>query len=172
MKSLFALLLFISTNLFSQDKIENLKINWPEKYAWKIGNNQENDKIHFVELVPGNEDINNWTIIGTMLSIKGITNLPMDTAVNLMYEQTKANAPKATVTIIEKNETDSNHWVIFKIESPSFNDSNTPESQLYYIVQGKSSLYSNFVALKQKKLSDEFVKEWIDVFKKSELIYQ
>lgn len=172
MKSLFALLLFISTNLFSQDKIENLKINWPDKYAWKIGNNQENDKIHFVELVPGNEDINSWTIIGTMLSIKGITKLPMDTAINLMYEQTKANAPKATLTIIEKNETDSNHWVIFKIESPSFNDSNTPESQLYYIIQGKSSLYSNFVALKQKKLSEEFVKEWIDVFKKSELIYQ
>ena len=95
MKSLFALLLFISTNLFSQDKIENLKINWPEKYAWKIGNNQENDKIHFVELVPGNEDINNWTIIGTMLSIKGITNLPMDTAVNLMYEQTKSKCSKS-----------------------------------------------------------------------------
>ena len=165
-------ILFISFNMFGQNEIENLKVNWPEKYEWKIGSNQETEQVHFIELVPGKESIDNWTIIGTMMSIKGATNVPMDVATNLMFDQTKATAPKAKLTIIEKNETVENHWIIFTIESPRFTDDKTPESQLYYIVQGKSSLYSNFVAIKEKKLSEDFINDWIKVFKSSELVYQ
>lgn len=172
MKIITILALLISINVFGQKEIENLKVNWPEKYEWKIGSNQETEQMHFIELVPGKESIDNWTIIGTMMSIKGATNVPMDVAINLMFDQTKATAPKAELTIIEKNETDSNHWAIFKIESPSFTNDKNPESQLYYIIQGKSSLYSNFVAIKKKKLSKDFVDEWIKVFKSSELVYQ
>jgi hypothetical protein len=90
----------------------------------------------------------------------------------LMSDQAKQNAPAAKVTLIEKNEEGKNAWIIFKIESPRFKNDSKPESQLYYIVQGESSLYSNFVALKEKKLSDEFVNKWKEIFKSSELIYQ
>lgn len=166
------IILFISINIFGQNKIEKLKINWPEKYEWKIGSNQETEQMHFIEFVPRKESIDNWTIIGTMISIKGATNVSMDVAINLMFDQTKATAPKAKLTIIEKNETDENHWTIFTIESPRFTDNKNPESQLYYIVQGKSSLYSNFVAIKEKKLSKDFINDWTKVFKSSELVYQ
>jgi ABC-type metal ion transport system substrate-binding protein len=44
-----------------------------------------------------------------------------------------------------------------------------PESQLWYVRQGKSALYINIIAMKEKKLEDDFVKEWTEVFKKSEV---
>lgn len=172
MRIIALLTLLIPINVFGQNEIENLKINWPEKYEWKIGSNQETEQIHFIELVPGNESVDNWTIIGAMISIKGATNVPMDVAVDLMFDQTKATAPKAKLTVIEKNETDPNHWIIFKIESPSFTNDENPESQLYYIIQGKSSLYSSFVAIKEEELSKDFVEEWIEIFKSSEFVYQ
>jgi len=172
MKNFKLFILLIAFNSFSQEKIENLKINWPEEYQWKIGSNQETQQIHFMEIIPGNESVDSWTIIGTMMSIKGATGIPMDKAISLMYEQTKASAPKAQLTVIEKSETGKNHWALFKIESPSFKGDKTPESQLYYIIQGESSLYSNFVAVKEKKLSSEFIEKWSKVFKSSELVFE
>ena len=106
------------------------------------------------------------------MSIKGAKNVPMDKAMNLMYDQAKQNAPDATLTLIEKNETSKNHWILFKIEAPRFKNDKRPESQLYYVIQGESSLYSNFVALKEKKLSDDFVNKWKEIFKASELTFQ
>ena len=172
MKSIFVVLLVALTGHTSlAQSQENLKIIWPEEYKWKIGSNQENENIHMLELIPGDEKIDKWTIMGTMMSIKGAKNVAMDKAMNLMFDQAKQNAPKATLTLIEKDEAAKNPWVIFKIESPRFNNDKNPESQLYYIVQGESSLYSNFVAIKEKQLQEEFVNKWVRVFKSSELVY-
>lgn len=170
MRILTILALFISINLFGQDTIESLKIHWPEEYEWKIGSNEEDGNIHFLELIPGNETVENWTIIGTMMSLKDVRNVPMDIVINMMFEQSKIDAPESKLTLIEKNETDANHWALFTIESPWFNDDENPESQLFYIVQGNSSLYTNFVAIKEKELSKEFVDKWVKVFKASELV--
>lgn len=141
-------LLLFSLTVFSQDKIENLKIDWPESYEWEIGSNQENESMHMIELIPKSQSLQNWKIIGTMISIKGATNVPMDVYIDLMYTQMKQNAPKAKLTVLEKDETGKNHWALFIIESPRFNDDKTPESQIYYVIQGNSSLYSNLVAVK------------------------
>lgn len=166
------ILILLTFGAFGQEKIENLKIVWPEEYKWKIGSNQEDGSIHMLELIPGNEKVDKWTIMGTMMSIKGAKNVPMDKVMTTMFEQAKQNAPKATVTLIEKNENVKNHWTIFKIEAPRFNNDKNPESQLYYVIQGESSLYSNFVAVKEKTLSDEFVEKWKLIFKSSELVYE
>jgi hypothetical protein len=166
------ILTLLAIGAFGQEKIENLKIVWPEEYKWKIGSNQEDGSVHMIELIPGNESIDKWTIMGTMMSIKGAKNVPMDVVMNSMFDQAKQNAPKATVTLVEKDETAKNHWTIFKIEAPRFNNDKNPESQLYYVVQGESSLYSNFVAIREKKLSDEFIEKWKGIFKKSELVYE
>jgi len=166
------LLIFVTFGVRAQEKIENLVITWPEEYKWQIGSNQEDGKMHMMELVPGNETVDKWTIIGTMISIKGVKGVSMDAIMKLMYEQAKENAPKATVTLVEKDENAKNQWIIFKIEAPRFKDDKTPESQLYYVIQGESSLYTNFVAIKEKTLSPEFVTKWTAVFKASQLVYQ
>jgi hypothetical protein len=155
-----------------QTKIENLKINWPDEYKWKVATNQEDDKQQMIEVIPGNETIDKWTIIGTMMSIKGVQNVPMEVAMNLMFDQAKQSAINPKLTIFERNDTAAHPWILFTIETPKFKDDNNPESQLYYIIQGSSSLYSNFVAVKQKKLSKDFIDKWVLVFKASELVYQ
>jgi len=164
-------LVTLTVSVFGQVQ-ENLKIDWPEEYKWKIGSNQEDGAVHMLEIIPGNEMVDKWTIIGTMMSIKGAKNLSMDVAMQTMFDQAKQNAFKATMTLIEKNESGKNHWIIFKIEVPRFNNDKNPESQLYYIIQGKTSLYVNFVAIREKSLSKDFVDKWITIFKSSELIYQ
>ena len=168
----FATFFILTITSFGQSTIENLKIVWPEEYKWKVGSNQEDQTQQMIELIPGNETIDKWTIIGTMMSTKGAKNVPMDVAMNTMFDQAKQNAIKPTLTLIERNDTAKNAWIIFKIEAPKFKNDKNPESQLYYIIQGQSSLYSNFVAIKEKTLSKDFVDKWTKVFKSSELVYQ
>lgn len=169
MKKILAISLFlIITNIvFSQ---ESLKIVWLEKYEWKILSNQEDGNIHMLELIPGKENANNWTMLGQMLSIKGAIDVPMEDAKNMMFEQTKVDSPNARLTVIEKNEDDEYPWILFKIEKPKNKGNKKPESQLWYIKQGKTSLYVNFIAMKKKKLKKDFVRDWSKVFKESEIV--
>lgn len=168
---LLTYLIVASFNILSaQQKAESLKIVWPEEYKWKIGSNQEDNRVHMMELIPEKERITKWTIIGTMLSIKGVKNVPMDVAMSTTFEQAKLNAPKAVLTLIERDDKAQNPWILFKIEAPEFKNDKNPESQLYYVIQGDQSLYSNFVAMKVTSLNNEFVEKWGKVFKSSELV--
>ncbi len=92
---------------FGQGTIENLKIVWPEEYKWKIGSNQEDQKQQMIELIPGKETIDKWTIIGTMISLKGVKkkNIPMEVAMNFMFNQAKQNAINPVLTLVERNDT-------------------------------------------------------------------
>jgi hypothetical protein len=104
MKHLFTYAIcFLCFHSFAQKK-ETLKIVWPEEYKWKIGSNQENETVHMMELIPGNETVEKWTIIGTMMSYKGAQAFPVDKAMNLMFDQTKQSAPDAKLTMVEKDE--------------------------------------------------------------------
>jgi hypothetical protein len=167
----FAIVVLASISSMAQQQGENLKIVWPEEYKWVVGSNQEDKSVHMMELIPGNETLQKWTMMGNMLSIKGAKNVPMDVAVNMTFEQAKQQAPKAKLTVIEKDEKAKNPWVLFKIEAPNFLNDKNPESQLYYIIQGNDALYSNFIALKEKTLKDDFVAKWTKVFKASEIVY-
>lgn len=173
MKKLFIILLLsIIIPAIAQQKMENLKVNWPEEYKWKIGNNQEDKTIHFMELIPEKETLENWSIIGTMMSLKNVQKMPMDKAVELFYNQTKKSAPNAKLTVLDKKEQIENPWVLFKVEVDKYLDDPNPESQVYYVIQGNSSLFVNIVGIKQKIISQEFEEKWGKIFKSSELIYQ
>jgi len=169
MKSILITSLFFFFSLISFGQ-ESLKIHWLEKYEWKVLSNQESESMHMIELIPGKEDGQNWTKLGQMLSIKGAKNIPMEEAQKMMFQQTKTTSPKAKLTFLEKDENDPYPWILFKIESPNFTDDKNPESQLWYIKQGETSLFVNFIALKKKKLKDDFVDEWSKVFKESEVV--
>jgi len=151
---------------------ENLKIAWPGDIKWKIGSNQKSGNTRMVELIPENESINNWTILGTMISIMGSRSMSVEKVMEMTYNQTVKNAPKAKLKLIEKGIKSGSPWILFRIESPSFNNSKIPESQLYYIIQGKQALYSNFVTVKQPALGVLFVEKWVKIFKNSALVDQ
>ena len=159
-------------NLFGQTKSESLKIIWPEEYKWKIGSNQENNTMHFMELIPGNEKITKWTMMGTMMSLKNVKITSTDQVVQMYTESSLKESPKAKLTVIEKSDSTKNIWVLYKIETPSFPNDPKPESQLFYALQGDTTLYVNFIAIKEKTLSEDFINKWTKVFKTSELVYQ
>jgi tetratricopeptide (TPR) repeat protein len=149
---------------------ESLMLNWPDEENWKVGDDQENETQHVLDLIHSNETIDKWTELGNMTSIKGVKGIPVDKAMNLMYEQSKQQAPKAKLTFIEKDENAENPWIIFTIESPSFKNDKKPESQLWYIVQGKQALYTNFRAVKQETISTELKDKWIKFFKTGKIV--
>jgi tetratricopeptide (TPR) repeat protein len=149
---------------------ESLMLYWPESENWKIGADQENAQTHVLDLIHSNETIDKWTELGNMTSIKGVTGVPMDRAMDLMFDQAKLNSPKAKLTFIEKDESVEYPWIIFTIESPSFKNDKTPESQLWYIVQGKQALYTNFRAVKQATVPVELKDKWTKFFKTGKII--
>lgn len=151
---------------------ESLLLHWPEAENWKIGSNQENEQMAMLELIHSNETFENWTEIGTMTSIKGAKNIPMDQAMNMTFDQAKKNAPKAKLTFIEKDESVEFPWIIFTIESPSFKNDKNPESQLWYVVQGKTSLYTNFRAVKQATIPADLKDKWVKFFKTGKIVYK
>jgi len=151
---------------------ESLMLDWPENENWKIGSSQENEKMAMLELIHSDETLEKWTEFGSMMSIKGATNIPMDKAMNMMFDQTKINAPKAKLTFIEKDESAEYPWIIFTIESPNFKNDKTPESQLWYIVQGKTALYTNFRAVKQSSIPADEKDDWIKFFKTGKIVYK
>lgn len=176
MKRLFSLIaIFYCTATFGQSVTtmspgESLRLDWPDSESWKIGSNQENEKMTMVEMIHDNETLENWTELGTMIAIKGIQNVPINDAMNLMYEQAKQASKEAKLTFIEKNETATYPWIIFTIEAPGFDNDNRPESQLWYIVQGKTALYTNFRAIKKEKISPSQKERWINFFKTAKIV--
>lgn len=171
-KLLFIVTLVTSTVFAFGQTQEMLKIVWAEEYKWKIGSNQENKSIHMIEIIPENETIDNWTVIGTMMSYKGVKIAKTDQVVEIFRQSSSKASSKATLTVLESNDTTKNIWVLFKVETPSFPNDPKPESQLYYAIQGEMTLYVNFIAIKEKKLPKDFVDKWSKIFKDSEFVYE
>ena len=155
----------------AQTGTESLKIFWPDEYKWKIASNQKTQTARMIELIPGNETLNNWSMIGIMMSMKGVSNSDLTNVMKALFDKTKGRSPKARLIMVERGGTVKNPWILFKIESPYFTNSKVPESQYYYVIQGNQSLYTNFVAVKQASLGPLFVEKWARVFKKSQLLY-
>jgi hypothetical protein len=164
-------MLLLTTVSFAQGKFENLKIFWPAEYKFKPASNQNTAQAQMLELIPGNETLNNWSIMGTMICMKGVRTVPVLTFAQTIFNKLKASAPKATMRVIEDGSKAKNSYVIFKIEAPAYVNSPKPESQLYYVIQGNQSLFNNFVAVKQPYLGPLLVEKWVKIFKASKLVY-
>ena len=169
---LFACTLITTLLSFGQIKTEQLKITIPEENKWKIDYQEEDSTHRYVELIPVQEKIYSWTSQVIMASLKGVTNVSMNAAMNSTFEQAKKNAEKLVLTLVEQGNTAKHPWIIFKIEATSFENDPDPESQLYYLMQGATALYTNTVTIKEKILSKEFVDKWVRVFKAGKLVYQ
>ncbi|MFD0766995.1 hypothetical protein ACFQZI_19205 [Mucilaginibacter lutimaris] len=164
----FAALCLIAFALHAQTKQEVLKIFWPTEYHWKIGSNQQTATQQMVEIIPANQTLQNWSIIGSMLVLKGAKK-PLAQIPPVLLAQMKKRAKDAKLMVIEQSQTNGYNWIMFKIQSPSFIDSTKPESQLYYVIQGRSALFINFVAIKEAALSPLFLEKWAVIFKRSKI---
>ena len=168
-KTVFVFVLLCFQMFFGQEK-EVLKIDWPEEYKMKKALDIEDEKTHFVVFVPENETIDNWTILGSLVSYKK-TKAPNIDIIIKSYEETfLKEEPSAKLTILEKNDRAENIWALFKIEAPFVSKKSNLEAQLVYVIQGEDDIHNAFVMIKEKTLSQKFVKKWSKIFKEGKLI--
>ena len=170
-KAVFVFVLLCFQMLFGQEK-EVLKIEWPEEYKMKKALDIEDEKTRFVVFVPENETVDNWTILGSLVSYKKTKAPNVDIIIKIYEEATLKESPLAKLMILEKSKEGEGIWVLFKVETPSFPNDPKPESQLWYVIQGEKTLHSMFIAKKEKTLSKEFIKKWSKVFKSGEFFYE
>ena len=118
-KAVFVFVLLCFQMFLGQEKKEVLKIDWPEEYKMKKALDIEDEKTRFVVFVPENETMDNWTILGSLVSYKK-TKAPNIDIIIKSYEETfLKEEPSAKLTILEKNDRAENIWALFKIEAPS-----------------------------------------------------
>ena len=121
-------------------------------------------------MIQNKHDIEKWTQLGTTITLFGVSGVGPEAVMKLTMDQTLKTAPDARMTEIARDLAAENPWILFKIESPRYTTADYTESQLYYAIQGKQNLYSNFVALKTATLPKDFTEKWSAIFKASKII--
>lgn len=159
--------------LFGQSVHESLNIPWPKEYNWKIISEEIDSLASTLKMIPGNENIETNTIVGNISIVKNNFHVSdIDQVIDQFRKSALQQSSNAKFKVLEKKENTKNFWTIFKAETSSFPNDPNPESQLWFIIQGDSTLYINFVAVRQSKLNKEFIVKWTQVFKNSQLVYE
>lgn len=164
---LFVFLIFNHINPQTNSKTEILTINWPKEEDWHIVDQQNNatGTMTTIVLLKGKETIANHSEIGTTYIYHGSASVPLETAIEELYQNLKKYEPTAKKTIIDKDYKAKYPWIIYKIESPQ-------ESLIYYAIQGKGETYSNFWSIKQNQVTPKSQEKWVEIFKSSKMILE
>lgn len=149
---------------------EELGIDWPDEDKWKVGDVQTSGNTKVIDLIREGEDVDNWTELGNMTLVNGVRNQNVENTMDYLSKQSLVNSPDSKLTFIDKDLKAKYPWIMFKIENPFFKNDPRPESQIWYVIQGKQSLYMIFWAIKQKTISKENEDKWTNIFKNSKMI--
>lgn len=154
-----------------QQAAEFFILQWPDKESWEGVNERDVDGQHSIHFVHERESIDEWTEMANMTAIKRL-NITPEKAMNSLFEDVKQYAPKAKLTIIDKDDNAFFPWILFSIEAPRIRGERQPESQLWFVLRGKQRLYTNFFAIKQPALSEPIKRKWSNFFKSGKISYQ
>ena len=141
--------------------VERLQLPWPNEEKWRVADHQENGQMDVVDFLRNDEALENWTEIGNITTIKGVSGVPVDTLMAYTYAQAVKTAPKSKLTFLERDLAGKNPWIMFKIESPEFTENPTPESQLWYVTASRGAVYTSFRAVKQASIPADIQSKWI-----------
>ena len=167
------LILFaLSLSSFAQTKQERLKIFWPEEYKWKTISNIEDSSAAFIQFIPEKENVSNWTISGSLRTTKKLVAPNLDLIIQSYTRSALKESSKAKITVIERNDSTKNIWVLLKVETSDFPNDPVPESDFWYIQQGDLNHFAAFVGIREKEFSKSFIEKWSKIFKMSKIIYE
>jgi tetratricopeptide (TPR) repeat protein len=153
------------------DSTEGYVLKWPAEQGWNMQGSSEDSTFRLIEYLKNNENPDTWTEYGGMLTVRGFDqNTTLNDFILNVRDEFRTRAPKATMRIIEQNEKGQSAWMIVVMEAPKTTNHKKPESQLWHIIKGKETIYGNFRAVKEKKLSKKLIQEWSDFFKTGKLI--
>ena len=151
-------------------KGEAFSLPWPVDEHWRVQNISEDSTFSLMEFFHDNEQPELWTEYGAMMTLRDIRNANFKEFSQMIYQDFKQRAPKATLQYIKEDKKSEFPWLILSLQAPSTVDHQQPESQLWYIIQGKTALYSNFRAVKKATLSKELIKKWSAFFRSGTII--
>ena len=149
-----------------QRKGERISIDWPGEYEWKTVQQTNDGNVQTSMIIPGNESVSTASIMGSLKAYQGVQ---VATIADISSHYKAGLDSGTTFTLIDKKQNTTYPWVIFKVETPRTQKYPEAESDLYYVVQGKYALYENYVAIKESRLSDDFVKKWKAIFMTSKI---
>ncbi len=151
-------------------KGESMMLSWPDSENWSLGSNQSGKRINLIELVHKPETVDNWTEMATMMSIIGAPRGPMHLSANGIFLEAKKKLPLAKMTVLGYDDKAAFPWILFVIEAgPSWNNAQG-ESQIYYNVRGKKSLYVNFWSVKAATITEAQRQKWGAFFKTGRVV--
>ena len=169
-KIIFVFVVLFGQMFLGQEKEELLEINFPEEYDWKVETNIDNDIVRVIQLVPEQESKEDWSILLSYVYFKNLEKYNVELLKNIAIESYKKDAPKGRVTILGESKKGERAWALYKIENPEFLEKKHQGALLYYTLHGDKNIHTLTVEIKEKSLSEEFVKKWSKVFKEGRLV--
>lgn len=165
------LLSFIFSNAFiaQQNYTEVYTLNWIKTKEWKV--EQKSDMVPFMVTVythPG-ETIETWEEIGYTTHYRDVPNMPLDSFMYKLHDQSKMAYPNSKLTFLEKKEKPVGSWILFTIEVPETIGLAPANAQIYHITVGKQGIYCSYITSRRNMLKKEEVKKWSKFFKTSTL---
>lgn len=149
---------------------ESLNLQWPVNENWEMQSPQENDVMKLTEVFRNGETSDNWTETGTLQVYKGVIAEDVEARAKSLFDQTLRNCPAAKFTLIEMEKKVEYPWIMFSIECPVSGEYQSIESQVWHIVQGKSSLYISNRAVREKYLPADLKLKWTAFFKTAKIV--
>ena len=90
---------FFEFFVFGQSKLQSLNSDWPND--WKIIVLFHDSTTHqsITQLIPNNENIAKWSIIGNMMVLKNYKSQSLETVLNVFLKTHKEESSKAKIKI-------------------------------------------------------------------------
>ena len=147
---------------FCQEKAPlDLESRWPERENWKIVQRDDGKDRKRIQLVPEEESFPGWEHLGVATALKKIRGIPMDTARYFLKRQAKGKCKDAEVRTLEKGE----DHIFFTLSCSDHINTQAPETQLWYVEQGRRHLYAYFVAIRKPEMSKNEREKWMRFFR-------
>jgi len=168
-KLLFSLSLVFYLSVFAQER-DSLQFSLPEKYNLHLEEKQENDQMIMMEYIPKGQNWDNYDIIVTKLVSKNMASVPLQTFFDNHKKLSQSKTRNLRIKELSRNKKGEREYILFTMEADSYKDSNTTESQVYYLTKGNNDIFTCIAAIKEKNLPNKFVEEWSKVFLQSQII--
>lgn len=155
---------YIERSCNKEDPLD-LESRWPDLNGWSIGNRKEDRDMKKIELLPEGESREDWKKLASVMALKNVRGIPMDTARFFLAKQAQGKCDGLRTKTLEKVENEEERYIFFTLHCTEHINTEEAETQFWYVEQGEQHLYAYFVATKELRMSSEQKEKWMRFFK-------
>lgn len=148
--------------------VESLATDWPDEEHWKVVRNSSAAGMSIMSLLMENETSKNWTDRGFIISFHRQVMKSLNEAKELAYLIVSDDAPLVSISEISRDAGAKYPWVIVAFEGSG--SPINPESQVWYLVQGTSTLFAIIREVPQDWVPEEKLNEWLKFFESGTIV--